>query len=82
MKKAFIISIILIVTISVPYVVAAVLGAFTPNGKTGGGSGDIKVHLVSGPIHYDVLIPATPVTLETFSFLEDASVPISMTGVE
>lgn len=82
MKKTFIISIILIVTIFVSYVVAAFLGAFIPNGKSGGGSGDIEVHLVSGPIHFDVLIPATPVTLETFSFLEDAGVPISMTGVE
>jgi uncharacterized protein (TIGR02117 family) len=82
MKKTFIISMILIVTIFVSYVVAAFLGAFIPNGKSGGGSGDIEVHLVSGTIHFDVLIPATPVTLETFSFLEDAGVPISMTGVE
>ena len=68
MKKAFIISIILIVTIFVPYVVAAVLGAFTPNGKTGGGSGEIKVHLVSGPIHYDLRYQPPPLRLKRFRF--------------
>jgi hypothetical protein len=68
MKKTFIISIILIVTIFVSYVAAAFLDAFIPNGKSGGGSGDIEVHLVSGPIHFDVLIPATPLRLKRSRF--------------
>ena len=40
------------------------------------------MHLVSGPILYDVLLPATPQTRQTFAFLEQAGVPINLSGVE
>ena len=52
--------------------ILTIIGAIIPNGETGGGKGDIDVHLVSGPIHYDVLLPATPQTRQSFAFLEQA----------
>ena len=82
MKKAFFIAIGSIVSTLLIYAFAAIVGAIIPNGETGGGKGKIDVHLVSGPIHYDVLLPATPQTRQTFAFLEQAGVPINLSGVE
>ena len=82
MKKAFFIAIGSIVSTLLIYAFAAIVGAIIPNGETGGGKGKIDVHLVSGPIHYDVLLPATPQTRQSFAFLEQAVVPINLSRVE
>ena len=82
MKKAFFIAIGSIVSTLLIYAFAAIVGAIIPNGETGGGKGKIDAHLVSDPIHYDVLLPATPQTRQTFAFLEQAGVPINLSGVE
>ena len=82
MKKTLIIGFGSIVSTLLIYAFVAIIGAIIPNGETGGGKGDIDVHLVSGPIHYDVLLLATPQTRQSFAFLEQAGVPINLSGVE
>lgn len=59
------------------YLLAAVAGALWPNGRTGGGDGPVTVWLLSGPIHYDFLLPADAETVAAFGFAERAGVPLS-----
>ncbi|MGR3369369.1 MAG: TIGR02117 family protein [Sagittula sp.] len=64
------------------YLLAAVAGALWPNDRTGGGDGPVNVWLLSGPIHYDFLLPADPATVAAFGFAERAGVPLSDPRVE
>lgn len=52
------------------YVVLALFGAVVPNGETGGRQGPIEVHLLSGPIHYDFLLPIDETSKAAFAFAE------------
>jgi uncharacterized protein (TIGR02117 family) len=59
------------------YLMAAVVGAFVPGRVVDmqGGS-ETTVILAAGPIHYDLLFPADPETLQAFGFLGDVGVPM------
>lgn len=62
------------------YALAAVLGAIVPLSATpemSGDTPDVTVWLVSGPIHYDFLLPLDQKTKAKFDFVETAGVPIS-----
>lgn len=64
------------------YLVAAFIGALIPNGEHGGGEGAVTVYFLNGPIHYDILLPADPVTRAKFGFAQQAGVPIDAPAVE
>jgi uncharacterized protein (TIGR02117 family) len=53
------------------YVTASVVGAFWrgDHRDIAGGPTSIEIGLVSGPIHYDFLLPLTPETRDVFSFV-------------
>lgn len=57
-----------------------------PNGQTGGqtgpGTGPVTVHLVTGPIHYDFLLPADAATRAAFGFANAAGLPMEAEAVE
>ncbi|SMX29811.1 hypothetical protein TRP8649_03950 [Pelagimonas phthalicica] len=57
------------------YLFAAGVGAVWPNGQSGGGQGNVIVHLVPGPIHYDFLLPADERTRAVFGFSDAAQHP-------
>ena len=63
------------------FFLCALLGAAVSNGENGGGNGRHQIHLVSGPIHYDILLPANDHTKEAFAFLKSAGVPIDQNNV-
>lgn len=50
------------------YLGAALIGAFLPNGQTGGGQGPVTVYLLATPIHYDLYLPNDPRTRAAFAF--------------
>ena len=60
------------------YFLAALAGAVVP---MGGGNRDqapeVEVLLISGPIHYDFLLPLTEETRADFAFVEEAGLQIS-----
>ncbi|KAJ54663.1 hypothetical protein ACMU_16235 [Actibacterium mucosum KCTC 23349] len=64
-----------LLSLPILYVLAGFGGALIP---AGGGAADgppaMTVGLISGPIHYDFLLPLTPETRETFGFLADGGV--------
>ncbi|MCP3970561.1 MAG: TIGR02117 family protein [Rhodobacteraceae bacterium] len=65
------------------YLVAAAAGALIP-GRTErlpDDGGKIEIALISGPIHYDLLLPATPDTREAFAFAKNAGVPVEHPAV-
>lgn len=60
------------------YFVAAVVGAVIP-GKTAtiiDAPRDVRVLMISGPIHVDFLLPADAETLDRFEFAGNAGVPV------
>ena len=59
------------------YLGAAVAGAVIPGRTADVARGsDVTVILVAGPIHYDILLPADPETVQAFAFLEDAGIAV------
>ncbi|KMW58311.1 hypothetical protein AIOL_003283 [Candidatus Rhodobacter oscarellae] len=65
------------------YLMAAVLGALVPgpsDEQPDGGA--VQVLFLAGPIHYDILLPATAQTREALGFAEPAGVPITHPAVE
>lgn len=66
------------------YMLLAVVGAFFPalRDDVGPPGDDHLILLADGPIHYDILLPATPEIREVFAFAADAGVPIDAPGVE
>jgi len=63
------------------YLAAAFVGAFVPGRTAAVAAGDdATAILVAGPIHYDLLLPATPETLQAFAFLDDIGVPLDGAG--
>lgn len=60
------------------YLAVAVGGALVPGPMADVPRGDdVMVILAAGPIHYDLLIPATPETRDSFAFLADYGVPMT-----
>lgn len=59
------------------YLSAAFIGAFVP-GRTASVvvGDDVTIKLIAGPIHYDLLLPATPETRQAFGFLNEFGVPV------
>lgn len=66
------------------YVCAAALGAVVPGarGDVPAGGPDVTVRLLAGPIHYDLLLPATKETRRVFGFAAEADVPVAHPAVE
>ena len=60
------------------YLLAAVIGALWPGrvSDVAATGADRDIRLIAGPIHYDFLLPLTPEVIATFSFVEEAGVPI------
>ncbi len=70
--KALIRSVLaLLMVVICGYVVAAGVGAFMrgPMADVPAGEPSVEIGLVSGPIHFDFLLPLTPETRSTFSFV-------------
>ena len=60
------------------YMAAAFVGALVPGQISADDSPKTEtIILVSGPIHYDILIPLTPDTRTAFGFLEEMGQPVS-----
>jgi len=75
----------LLVGLPLLYLLAAVAGALIPGpvAQIDGASGPrTEIGLIAGPIHYDLLLPATPETRAALGFAVAADVPIEATGVE
>jgi len=65
------------------YFVAALIGALLPGTRAAyDGDRDVLVGLVSGPIHYDFLLPLDPTTRQQFAFAEDGNVPVLHPGAQ
>ena len=59
------------------YFIAAVVGALVPGARADIASGDgVEILLAAGPIHYDIVIPATDETRAAFGFAQSAGVPV------
>ncbi len=63
------------------YGLAALGGGLMGNGHNPR-AGDIRIGLVIGPIHTDLLIPLTPVVRARFDFAANAGVPVTAPGAE
>ncbi|MGB0798017.1 MAG: DUF2459 domain-containing protein [Planktomarina sp.] len=72
----------LICLIPIVYLVAAGVGAFVPSGVNKDGQAETSILLISGPIHYDILILINDEIRRDFSFLIDAGIPIDHPGAE
>jgi uncharacterized protein (TIGR02117 family) len=71
----------LCLTVVAVYLAAAVAGGVWSNGH-GAGHGDIRVGLIIGGIHTDLLIPLTPDVRARFAFAEGMGVPVLAEGAE
>lgn len=60
------------------YLIAAVLGAVIPAGQPARAEAEreISLHLVPGPIHYDMLLPLTPDARQRFAPLGRLGIPV------
>lgn len=58
------------------YLAAAILGGVIPSGKNDHALARHQIILVSGPIHYDILLPRDPLSTNAFADLSDDGVPI------
>jgi uncharacterized protein (TIGR02117 family) len=63
------------------YILAAAAGGLIGNGHAARG-GDVRIGLLIGPIHTDLLIPLTPDVRARFGFAADAGVPVNADGVQ
>ncbi|MBF9049962.1 DUF2459 domain-containing protein [Roseobacter sp. HKCCD9010] len=66
------------------YLSAAVIGAVFPGptAQIAPGGAPVEIGLISGPIHYDFLLPATPETRAAMVVAADAGVPVQNPLVE
>jgi uncharacterized protein (TIGR02117 family) len=72
-----------IITVICIYGIGAVFGALIPGPRADIAAGDnIEILLVSGPIHYDILLPISPVIHDDFAFAADHGVPIKAPDAE
>ena len=60
------------------YLAAALAGALIPGrvAPVAQGPGETEILLISGPIHYDILLPLDDRTRDAFGFLEPAGYPL------
>ncbi|MEO0930563.1 MAG: TIGR02117 family protein [Pseudomonadota bacterium] len=59
------------------YVAGGTLGGWIKAGDVAGVNATVRIGLLPGPIHTDLVLPATPALRERFEFLQDAGLPIN-----
>ncbi len=64
------------------YLGAAVIGPLLPSGAGAQAESGTEIRLISGPIHYDFLLPSTEEVRDRFGFANAAGVPIDSPAVE
>ena len=68
------------------YLLAAVIGAWVPGHvsvvQTAPADPPVKIHLVAGPIHYDLLLPLTSETRTRFAGLRASGLPLDHPAAE
>lgn len=70
---------LLLIALPLAYLLLAALGALIPGRVADiapAGGPPVEIGLIAGPIHYDLLLPATPDTLAALGFARRAGVPI------
>lgn len=67
------------------YLLASVFGGLVPGAVTrvqGPDGPPVRIGLIAGPLHYDVLLPLTPALRERLAFAAAAGVPVDHAGAE
>ncbi|TNF60543.1 MAG: TIGR02117 family protein [Rhodobacteraceae bacterium] len=64
------------------YLLASVIGALIPSGGSVRAGGPVTIHLVTGPIHYDFLLPLDAQTRARFAAMNDPGLPLEAPGAE
>jgi len=83
MRKAFGRALLCLVALVFVYFVAALIGAVVPAaGSRAKGDGAVAIHLVTGPIHYDFLLPLTPQTRAKLNDLRLAGLPVDQPNMQ
>lgn len=78
-----------LIALPLAYLLLAAIGGLVPGrsaviepGPAGPDEIEIEIGLIAGPIHYDLLLPATPQTRAALGFASAAGVPIDAPTVE
>ncbi|MGB3553557.1 MAG: DUF2459 domain-containing protein [Jannaschia sp.] len=74
LRRAFLVPALLL-CLPLAWFFAGFAGAALPVSGEAPGSG-VEIRLISSPIHYDFLLPATPETRAAFAFAAEAGVPV------
>ncbi|WP_165390157.1 TIGR02117 family protein [Thalassococcus sp. S3] len=71
---------LILLAIPILYLFAALIGALWPAGGDAHRKGPVTVHLIAGPIHYDLLLPLDGETRARFAEMDAPDLPLSHPG--